>query len=73
LSLHTYLITGNVLVAKTISLGKNTMSTRKVKAVDVGMVPFFVRFLEGQNAEGEGTETPSFPWTFKYPSDLEDK
>ncbi|BAT54633.1 hypothetical protein NOS3756_36050 [Nostoc sp. NIES-3756] len=49
------------------------MSTRKVKTVDVGMVPFFVRFLEGQNAEGEGTETPSFPWTFKYPSDLEDK
>jgi hypothetical protein len=21
----------------------------------------------------EETETPSFPWTFKYPSDLEDK
>ena len=29
------------------------MSTRKVKTVDVGMVPFFVRFLEGQNAESE--------------------
>ncbi|MBD2502503.1 microviridin/marinostatin family tricyclic proteinase inhibitor [Anabaena azotica] len=49
------------------------MSTSKTKTVDVGMVPFFARFLEGQTTEGEGTETPSFPWTFKYPSDLEDQ
>jgi hypothetical protein len=60
-------------VAETISYKKNIMSTSKTKTVDVGMVPFFARFLEGQTTEGEGTETPSFPWTFKYPSDLEDQ
>ncbi|MFN6567289.1 microviridin/marinostatin family tricyclic proteinase inhibitor [Dendronalium sp. ChiSLP03b] len=47
------------------------MSTNTIKKVDVGVVPFFARFLEEQATEG--TETPSFPWTFKYPSDLEDK
>ncbi|MBE9208856.1 microviridin/marinostatin family tricyclic proteinase inhibitor [Nostoc sp. LEGE 06077] len=46
------------------------MSTNTVKTVDVGVVPFFARFLEEQAAEG--TETPSFPWTFKFPSDAED-
>ncbi|MCC5634820.1 microviridin/marinostatin family tricyclic proteinase inhibitor [Nostoc sp. CHAB 5844] len=49
------------------------MSTNTIKIVDVGVVPFFARFLEAQASEGEGTETPSFPWTFKFPSDLEDK
>lgn len=49
------------------------MSTSKIQTVDVGVVPFFARFLEGQTTEGEGTDTPSFPWTFKYPSDLEDQ
>ncbi len=49
------------------------MSTRKVKAVDVGVVPFFVRFLEGQASGGDGQDTPSAPLTFKYPSDLEDQ
>ncbi|MBD2194870.1 MULTISPECIES: microviridin/marinostatin family tricyclic proteinase inhibitor [Nostocales] len=47
------------------------MSTNKTTTVDVGVVPFFARFLEVQTAEG--TETPSVPWTFKYPSDLEDQ
>lgn len=50
------------------------MSTNTIKTVDVGVVPFFARFLEEQATEGtEGTETPSWPWTFKYPSDAEDK
>ncbi|MEH2311078.1 MAG: microviridin/marinostatin family tricyclic proteinase inhibitor [Nostoc sp.] len=44
------------------------MSTNTVKIVDVVAVPFFVRFLEEQATEG--TEVP---WTYKYPSDLEDK
>ena len=47
------------------------MSTNTPKTVDVGVVPFFARFLEVQTTEG--TETPSFPWTFKFPSDLEDQ
>lgn len=47
------------------------MSTNTIKTVDVGVVPFFARFLEEQATEG--TDTPSFPWTFKFPSDLEDK
>ncbi|MBH8577999.1 microviridin/marinostatin family tricyclic proteinase inhibitor [Nostocaceae cyanobacterium CENA369] len=47
------------------------MSTNTAKTVDVAVVPFFARFLEVQATEG--TETPSIPWTFKYPSDLEDK
>lgn len=49
------------------------MSTRKVKTGDVGVVPFFARFLEGQAIEGDGTDTPSAPLTFKFPSDLEDE
>ncbi|OKH53822.1 microviridin/marinostatin family tricyclic proteinase inhibitor [Scytonema sp. HK-05] len=49
------------------------MSTNTVKTVDVEVVPFFARFLEEQATEGEGTDTPSFPWTFKFPSDAEDK
>ncbi len=73
MSLHTYLITGISLIAKAISFRENTMSTNTIKIVDVGVVPFFARFLEAQASEGEGTETPSFPWTFKFPSDLEDK
>ncbi|MEH2403272.1 microviridin/marinostatin family tricyclic proteinase inhibitor [Nostoc sp.] len=44
------------------------MSTNTVKIVDVVAVPFFARFLEEQATEG--TEVP---WTYKYPSDLEDK
>ncbi|MBD2438923.1 microviridin/marinostatin family tricyclic proteinase inhibitor [Nostoc sp. FACHB-110] len=49
------------------------MSTKTFKTGDI-VVPFFARFLEAQ-AEGEGEDTPtppSFPWTFKYPSDFED-
>jgi len=50
------------------------MSTKTVKKANVAVVPFFARFLEAQSDEGEGTETPSFPfpWTFKFPSDAED-
>ncbi|MBU7585646.1 MAG: microviridin/marinostatin family tricyclic proteinase inhibitor [Nostoc sp. TH1S01] len=51
------------------------MSTKTVKIADVPVVPFFARFLEAQSTDGEGTETPappSFPWTFKFPSDFED-
>ncbi|OYD88064.1 hypothetical protein CDG77_25705 [Nostoc sp. 'Peltigera membranacea cyanobiont' 213] len=42
---------------------KNTVKTGNVVAV-----PFFARFLEEQATEG--TEVP---WTYKFPSDLEDK
>jgi hypothetical protein len=69
--LHTYLITDISLIAKTISFRENTMSTNTIKTVDVGVVPLFAFFLEVQATEG--TETPSFPWTFKFPSDLEEK
>ncbi|MBN3924784.1 microviridin/marinostatin family tricyclic proteinase inhibitor [Nostoc sp. NMS4] len=44
------------------------MPTNTVKTVDVVAVPFFARFLEEQATEG--TEVP---WTYKFPSDLEDK
>ncbi|WP_251957374.1 microviridin/marinostatin family tricyclic proteinase inhibitor [Nostoc commune] len=44
------------------------MPANTVKTVDVVVVPFFARFLEEQSTEG--TEVP---WTYKYPSDLEDK
>ena len=40
-----------------------------VKTLNVGALPFFARFLE-KASEGEGTDVP---WTYKYPSDLEDK
>ena len=46
------------------------MPTNTVKTGDVKAVPFFARFLEKQATEGEGTDVP---WTFKFPSDLEDK
>ncbi|MBD2496623.1 microviridin/marinostatin family tricyclic proteinase inhibitor [Nostoc sp. FACHB-280] len=50
------------------------MSTNTIQKVGVGVVPFFARFLEAQAAEGEGegTDIPSWPWTFKFPSDAED-
>ncbi|ALF56610.1 microviridin precursor [Nostoc piscinale CENA21] len=48
------------------------MSTNTIKTVNVELVPFFACFLEKQTAEGGETETPSWPWTFKFPSDLED-
>ncbi len=47
------------------------MSTNTVKAVNVEVVPFFARFLEQQATEG--SDPPSFPYTFKFPSDLEDQ
>ncbi|MBC1277853.1 microviridin/marinostatin family tricyclic proteinase inhibitor [Nostoc sp. UCD121] len=45
------------------------MSKKTVKTVDIAALPFFARFLE-QASEGEGTDVP---WTYKFPSDLEDK
>lgn len=47
------------------------MPTNTVKTVDVGAVPFFARFLEKQTTEG--TDTPSIPFTYKFPSDVEDR
>ncbi|MFN6466416.1 MAG: microviridin/marinostatin family tricyclic proteinase inhibitor [Nostoc sp. DedVER02] len=44
------------------------MSTKTVKTVNVVALPFFARFLKEQATEG--TEVP---WTYKFPSDLEDK
>ena len=44
------------------------MPANTAKTVDVVAVPFFARFLSEQATEG--TEVP---WTYKYPSDLEDK
>lgn len=46
------------------------MPKNTVKTVNVAAVPFFARFLQEQATEGEGTDVP---WTYKYPSDLEDK
>ena len=46
------------------------MSTNTIKRVEVVAVPFFARFLSEQATEGEGTD---IPWTYKFPSDLEDK
>ena len=63
-----YLITDISVVENPISFKGNSMPTNTVKTVDVVAVPFFARFLEEQATEG--TEVP---WTYKYPSDLEDK
>lgn len=63
-----YLISDISVVAKTISFKENSMPTNTVKTVDAVAVPFFARFLEEQATEG--TEVP---WTYKFPSDLEDK
>lgn len=45
------------------------MSTKLVKTVNVEVLPFFARFLEEQATEG--TDPP--PFTFKFPSDVEDR
>jgi hypothetical protein len=66
--LNIHLISDIFLVVKTISFKENSMPTNTVKTVDVKAVPFFARFLEKQ--ANEGTEVP---WTYKYPSDLEDR
>lgn len=70
MSLQAYLITDISVIAKTIYFREKTMSTNIVKTVDVGVVPFFARFLEQQTTEDP--DTPSWPWTFKFPSDTED-
>lgn len=46
------------------------MTTNTIKTVDVVAIPFFARFLKEQATKGEGTDVP---WTYKFPSDLEDK
>lgn len=51
------------------------MSTNTVKASDVKEVPFFARFLEeqvSQQSDDDKSDTPP-PFTFKYPSDWEDR
>jgi Serine endopeptidase inhibitors len=68
--LKIYLITDISVVEKVISFKENSMPKNTVKTVDVGALPFFARFLEEQTTGGEGTDVP---WTYKYPSDLEDK
>ncbi|MBP5976191.1 microviridin/marinostatin family tricyclic proteinase inhibitor [Brasilonema sp. CT11] len=55
------------------------MSTNTVKASDEIKVPFFARFLEeqvSQESDKDKSETPAPPpppFTFKYPSDWEDR
>jgi hypothetical protein len=66
--LKIYLISDIFLVAKTIYFKENSMPTNTVKTVDVVVLPFFARFLEEQATEGTDV-----PWTYKFPSDLEDK
>ncbi|BDI19825.1 hypothetical protein ANSO36C_56270 [Nostoc cf. commune SO-36] len=63
-----YFITDISVVENPIYFKGNSMPANTVKTVDVVVVPFFARFLEEQSTEG--TEVP---WTYKYPSDLEDK
>ncbi len=45
-----------------------TNTVKIVKTVDVGAVPFFARFLEEQATDGTDV-----PFTYKFPSDFEDK
>jgi Serine endopeptidase inhibitors len=66
--LKLYLINDIFLLEKAIYFKGNSMPTNTVKTVDVVAIPFFARFLEEQATEG--TEVP---WTYKFPSDLEDK
>ncbi|WP_223269978.1 microviridin/marinostatin family tricyclic proteinase inhibitor [Nostoc sp. 'Peltigera membranacea cyanobiont' 213] len=63
-----YLINDIFLVRKTIYCQEKFMPKNTVKTGNVVAVPFFARFLEEQATEG--TEVP---WTYKFPSDLEDK
>ena len=49
------------------------MPTNTVKTVDVRAVPFFARFLEKQATEETEGSPPPPPFTFKYPSDWEDR
>jgi hypothetical protein len=66
--LKIHLINDIFLVEKSIYFQGKSMPTNTVKTVDVVAVPFFARFLEEQATEG--TEVP---WTYKFPSDLEDR
>ncbi len=49
------------------------MYTNTVKELDIQVLPFFARFLQEQSAsENPDTTPPPPPFTFKFPSDLED-
>lgn len=65
-----YLISDISVVGKPIYCQENSMPKNTAKTVDVVAIPFFARFLEEQATEGERTDVP---WTYKFPSDLEDK
>jgi hypothetical protein len=65
--LKIYLITDISVVEKAIYFQENSMPANTVKTVDIVAVPFFARFLE------QATEGTEVPWTYKFPSDLEDK
>lgn len=59
------------------------MSTKTVESAGVEALPFFVRFLEDQstyaNSDDPPTDTPTdtpttpLPFTYKFPSDWEDR
>ncbi|WP_138502500.1 microviridin/marinostatin family tricyclic proteinase inhibitor [Nostoc sp. PA-18-2419] len=49
------------------------MYTNTVKVSDIQVLPFFARFLQEQSVtEKPDTTPPPPPFTFKFPSDLED-
>ena len=49
------------------------MYTNTLKGLDIQVLPFFARFLQEQSAsEKPDTTPPPPPFTFKFPSDLED-
>ncbi|BAY25363.1 hypothetical protein NIES2100_51690 [Calothrix sp. NIES-2100] len=49
------------------------MYTNTVEVLDIQVLPFFARFLQEQSASENPDTTPPPPFTFKYPSDLEDR
>lgn len=67
MTLKIYLI-NDIYLFETHFFKEKSMPTNTVKTVDIGALPFFARFLEEQSTEGTDV-----PWTYKYPSDLEDK
>lgn len=59
------------------------MSTKTVETAGIESLPFFARFLEDQSISVESDDPPSdappppplppFPFTYKFPSDWEDR
>ncbi|WP_407888949.1 microviridin/marinostatin family tricyclic proteinase inhibitor [Scytonema sp. NUACC26] len=63
------------------------MSTKTVESASIKAVPFFARFLEDQSTSAKSDAPPAdppkdtpadppyppLPFTFKFPSDLEDR